>query len=192
MNPYLNFNGNCMEAFEFYKSVFGGEFTYVGKYKDMPMEDGKQMPEELKELIMHIGLPINEQTTLCGSDVSETFGQKAVIGGNIALMISLNSKEEVDALWEKLSDGATIGMPPEVAFWGDYFGDLTDKFGTSWMLICSDRIVIQYIIAQSLSSLNTEVQAKGEGYAQNDATISFGIWMLSSMGANCIRHFEEQ
>lgn len=137
MNPYLNFNGNCMEAFEFYKSVFGGDFTYVGKYKDMPMEDGKQMPEELKELIMHIGLPINEQTTLCGSDVSETFGQKAVIGGNVELMIGLNTKEEVDALWEKLSDGATIGMPPEVAFWGDYFGSLTDRFGTKWMLICS-------------------------------------------------------
>lgn len=137
INPYINFNGNCMEAFEFYKKVFGGEFTYVGRYKDMPMEDGKQMPEELKEMIMHIGLPINEHTTLCGSDVSEAFGQKAVLGGNVELMIGLSSKEEVDALWAKLVDGATIGMPPEVAFWGDYFGSLTDKFGTKWMLICS-------------------------------------------------------
>jgi len=137
INPYLNFNGNCMEAFEFYKSVFGGEFTYVGRYKDMPIEDGKPIPDELKELIMHIGLPIGKETVLCGSDVSEVYGQKAVMGGNINLMIGLPTKEAVDELWAKLCEGAIITMPLEVAFWGDYFGSLTDKFGTQWMLICS-------------------------------------------------------
>jgi len=139
INPYLNFNGNCMEAFEFYKSVFGGEFSYIGRYKDMPTEDGKPMPDELKDLIMHIGLPMGNGTVLCGSDVSEAFGQKAVIGGNIDLMIELPSKEEVDQLWVKLAEGATVTMPLEIAFWGDYFGSLTDKFGTKWMLISSAK-----------------------------------------------------
>lgn len=137
INPYLNFNGNCMEAFEFYKSVFGGEFSYVGKYKDMPTEEGNPIPEELHEQIMHIGLPIGAETVLCGSDVSEIFGQKAVMGGNIELMISFPNKEELDRLWEKLSVASTITMAPELAFWGDYFGSLTDKFGTKWMLIAS-------------------------------------------------------
>lgn len=137
INPYLNFNGNCMAAFEFYKSVFGGEFSYVGKYKDMPTEDGKPIPEEAKEMIMHIGLPIGNETVLCGADAVEAFGQKAVSGGNIELMIGAGSKEEVDSLWAKLADGASINMDLHVAFWGDYFGSLTDKFGITWMLICS-------------------------------------------------------
>jgi len=137
INPYLSFNGNCQEAFEFYKSVFGGEFNYVGRYKDMPSDEENPLPEEMQDLIMHIGLPIGAETVLCGSDVNEACGQKAVMDGNIELMISLGSKEEVDELWAKLSVGATITMALEVAFWGDYFGSLTDKFGTRWMLIAS-------------------------------------------------------
>lgn len=139
INPYLIFNGNCMQAFEFYKSVFGGDFSYVGRYKDMPTEERSPLPEEARELIMHMSLPISSETVLNGSDVCEAFGQKVVMGGNVELMISASSNEEVDSLWEKLSVGADVTMPLEIAFWGDYFGSLTDKFGIKWMLICSSE-----------------------------------------------------
>jgi PhnB protein len=136
INPYLNFNGNCQEAFEFYKSVFGGDFPYVGRFKDMPDDSGHPLPDELKELVMHISLPISKETALMGSDVAEAFGQKADFGNNINLMINAQSKEETDAIWAKLSVGATITMPLENAFWGDYFGALVDKFGVNWMINC--------------------------------------------------------
>ncbi|MDZ4122543.1 MAG: VOC family protein [Candidatus Cloacimonadaceae bacterium] len=135
INPYLNFNGNCREAFEFYKSVFGGDFSYVGHFKDMPAYPERPLPEHLKDKIMHMSLPISTETSLMASDAVEEFGQKVNFDGNIELMVSADSRAEADAIWAKLSEGATITMPMEVAFWGDYFGSLTDKFGVRWMVI---------------------------------------------------------
>lgn len=135
INPYLNFNGNCLEAFEFYKSVFGGEFPYLGHYKDMPTDPERPLPEHLHDKIMHMSLPISKETTLFGSDVVEEFGQKIGFDGNVELMVNAESRAEADAIWAKLSEGAKINMPLEVAFWGDYFGALTDKFGVRWMVI---------------------------------------------------------
>ncbi|MDD2331408.1 MAG: VOC family protein [Candidatus Cloacimonetes bacterium] len=135
VNPYLNFKGNCLEAFEFYKSVFGGDFPYVGKFRDMPTEDGKPLPEALQEKIMHMSLPISKETSLMGADVLEEFGQRVGFDGNVELMVNTDSQKEADQIWEKLSAGGTITMPLEVAFWGDYFGSLTDKFGVRWMVI---------------------------------------------------------
>ena len=134
INPYLNFNGNCLEAFEFYKSVFGGDFPYLARWKDMPAEAGHPLPQELSDKIMHMSLPISQETVLMGSDVAEEFGQKAIFGNNIGLMITAGSVEEADAIWAKLSVGAKISMPLENAFWGDYFGALEDKFGVNWMV----------------------------------------------------------
>ncbi len=134
IHPYMNFNGNCLEAFEFYKSVFGGEFPYVGFFKDMPQDAGHPLPEHLKNMVMHMSLPICENNTLMGSDVAEEFGQKAVFGNNINLMISVDTKAEADAIWAKLGVGGTVTMPLEDAFWGDYFGALIDKFGINWMI----------------------------------------------------------
>jgi len=136
INPYLDFKGNCLEAFEFYRSVFGGDFPYVGRYKDMPTDSGHPLPEHLKEKIMHMSLPVGDKSVLMGSDALEEFGQKVGFDGNVELMISAGDRAEVDAIWAKLSEGATITMPLEVAFWGDYFGALTDKFGVKWMLNC--------------------------------------------------------
>lgn len=136
INPYLDFNGNCEEAFEFYKSVFGGEYTYLSRYKDMPQNPENALPEELKEKIMYVSLSISAETVLNGSDTVEQFGRKANFGNNISLMINAPNKAEVDALWAKLSEGGKVTMELMDAFWGDYFGALTDKFGVNWMLIC--------------------------------------------------------
>ena len=82
VNPYLTFDGNCEEAFNFYKSVFGGEFPYIGRFKDMP---GEQIPESQKEKIMHVSLPISKETVLMGSDSSAEFGQVHNAGNNFYL-----------------------------------------------------------------------------------------------------------
>lgn len=136
INPYLDFNGNCEEAFEFYRSVFGGDFPYISRYKEMPQNPEHPLPEELKEKIMHISLPISQETVLFGSDAVEQFSGKANFGNNISLMINAQNKAEVDSLWAKLSAGGKVTMELMNAFWGDYFGALTDRFGVNWMLIC--------------------------------------------------------
>ncbi len=135
INPYLNFKGNCLEAFEFYKYVFGGEFTYLGYFKDMPQDAEHPLPEHVKDKIMHMSLPISQETTLMGCDVVEEFGQKVGFDGNIDLMVNAESQAEADDIWSRLSEGASINMPLQAVFWGDYFGSLTDRFGVRWMVI---------------------------------------------------------
>jgi PhnB protein len=134
INPYLTFNGNCEEAFNFYKSVFGGKFAYVGRFKEMPPIEGKPMPESEGEKIMHISLPISKETILMGSDSSEAFGHATIIGNNFSVSISAASHAEADKLYHGLSTGGHATMPMSKTFWGSYFGMLTDKFGINWMI----------------------------------------------------------
>jgi len=135
VNPYLTFKGNCEEAFKFYQSVFGGEFPYIGKFKDMPPTEGcAPLSEEDGEKIMHVCLPISKETVLMGSDSSEAFGQTTVIGNNYAISINTDSQEEADKLFNGLSAGGKITMPMEKTFWGAYFGMFTDKFDIHWMV----------------------------------------------------------
>lgn len=134
VNTYITFNGNCEEAFNFYKSVFGGEFSYLGRFKDMPMQEGKTCPPGEAEKIMHISLPISKETALLGSDSFESFGSKTVYGNNYSLMVNTENKEEADKLFNALSSGGKVGMPMEDSFWGGYFGTFTDKFGVNWMV----------------------------------------------------------
>jgi len=135
VNAYLNFNGNCEEAFNFYKSVFGGEFTYLGRYGEMPpMEGQPPLPESEKNKIMHVSLPISKETVLMGADAMSGPGCETVFGNNIALMLSPDSKEEADRLYNSLSAGGTITMPIANTFWGAYFGMWVDRFGISWMV----------------------------------------------------------
>jgi PhnB protein len=134
INPYLTFTGNCEEAFNFYRSVFGGKFTYVGRFKEMPAEDGKPLPEELHDLIMHISLPISKETALMGSDAAEGFGPPIVVGNNFSISINAPSNKEADRLYNELSARGSASMPMSVTFWGSYFGMLTDKFGINWMI----------------------------------------------------------
>ncbi|MET0759263.1 MAG: VOC family protein [Flavobacterium sp.] len=135
VNPYLTFKGNCEEAFNFYKSVFGGEFPYIGRFKEMPpMEGSKEISAEDGEKIMHVSLPISSETMLMGSDSSEAFGQVTTVGNNFSISIDAASKEEADKLFNGLSAGGKVTMPLSKTFWGAYFGMFTDKFEINWMV----------------------------------------------------------
>jgi PhnB protein len=135
---YLNFNGNCEEAFTFYKSVFGGEFTYIGKFGDMPPQEGYTMPESDSDKIMHVSLPIGN-TTLMGSDTGGQWAPGFIQGNNFSISISTDSAEEADELFDGLSVGGQVTMPMDHTFWGDYFGMFTDKFGINWMVGFNER-----------------------------------------------------
>lgn len=134
VNIYLSFNGNCEEAFNFYKSAFGGEFPYIGRYKDMPNDGGKPIPTELGDRIMHISLPISKETVLMGSDTGGEWSSNYMKGNNFSLSIGADSKEEAEKLFNKLSEGGQVTMPLNVTFWGEYFGMFTDKFSINWMV----------------------------------------------------------
>ncbi len=135
VNTYLNFNGNCEEAFNFYKSVFGGEFLYLGRFSEMPVQEGvPQFPKELDNKIMHVYFPISKETSLFGSDVGGEWAQTFNQGNNFSVSISTGSKEEATRLFNGLSEGGKISMPLADTFWGDYFGTFTDRFGINWMV----------------------------------------------------------
>lgn len=132
VNPYLSFNGNCEAAFNFYKSVFGGEFTYLSRFKDMPSE--QPIPDTEKEKILHMLLPIGSGTILMGSDTSEVFGIRTKFGDNISLSVNTDSENETQRIFNELSAGGQIIMPLEKMFWGALFGHFTDKYGVLWMI----------------------------------------------------------
>jgi PhnB protein len=133
LNTYLNFEGNAEEAFNFYRSVFGGEFSAVVRFKDMPME-GVNIPKEDENKIMHIGLPIGKDNMLMASDTLPSLGQKLVQGNNVYIFINPESKGEADRIFNALSAGGTIEMPIGEQPWGDYYGSFKDRFGVQWMV----------------------------------------------------------
>lgn len=135
INPYLTFNGNCEDAFNFYRSVFGGEFPYVGRFKDMPpMEGQPPMSEQVGNMIMHVSLPIGDGTILMGSDSSSEWGHATNVGNNFNISINAKSREEADRLYAGLSREGKQTMPMNQTFWGSYFGMLTDKYDIQWMV----------------------------------------------------------
>ena len=134
INPYLTFDGNCEEAFDFYKSVFGGEFPAVMRFGEMPGCDEMQLSEGDKSKIMHVALPISDGSVLMGSDSMEGMGPGLTVGNNFGIAIAPGSKEEADKLFTGLSEGGMVTMPLADAFWGGYFGMFTDKFGIHWMV----------------------------------------------------------
>ena len=132
LNPYLNFNGNTEEAFNFYKSVFGGEFITLQRFKDTPEAD-RVAPAD-KDKIMHISLPIGKGNILMATDAVESMGHKLTVGNNFSLSISAESEKEADKIFNGLSAGVKIDVPMSKMFWGAYFGMFTDKFGIQWMI----------------------------------------------------------
>ena len=134
INPYLTFEGNCEEVFNFYKSVFGGEFQFIGRFKDMPLVEGQEISESEKEKIMHISLPISKETILMGSDTSTTFGQNVTVGTNFSVSIHTDSEAEATRLFNGLSKGGQVVMPLNNTFWGSFFGMFTDKYNIQWMV----------------------------------------------------------
>ena len=133
LNPYLNFNGNCEAAFTFYKSVFGGEFLGgVMRMGDAPGTE--DLREEDKNRVMHVALPIGGDL-LMGSDTHPEMGMQNLIeGNNNYISIFPETKEEADRLFNALSEDGTVLVPIQDVFWGDYFGNVKDKFGIYWMI----------------------------------------------------------
>jgi PhnB protein len=137
INPYLNFNGNTEEAFNFYKSVFGGEFAALMRFKDMPPGEnceGMKVAEHEMDKIMHIALPIGDGGILMATDGLESMGQNFKAGDNFSIAVSVKSKEEAEQIFNGLADGGKVEMPLADAFWGAYFGMCEDKFGIQWMV----------------------------------------------------------
>jgi PhnB protein len=131
LNPYLNFNGNAEEAFNHYKSIFGGEFITIQRYKDTP--EAGEVAEKDKDKIMHIALPI-DGNILMATDALESMGQKVNPGNNFFLSVDTKSTNEAEEVFNKLSSGGKVTMPLEDTFWGSYFGMCTDRFGIQWMI----------------------------------------------------------
>ncbi|MCB9057031.1 MAG: VOC family protein [Calditrichae bacterium] len=132
INPHINFNGNAEEAFNFYKSVFGGEFSQIIRLKDL---SGPEFPvakiDENK--IMHIALPIGENF-LMGNDVPESMGTVNENENRSKIYVSAESREEADKLFFGLSAGGDVEVPIDDSPWGSYFGMFRDKYGIEWIV----------------------------------------------------------
>lgn len=133
INPYIHFNGNAEEAFNFYKTVFGGEFAMVVRFKDMDM-GGQPILEEEVNKISHIALPIGKHSLLMGSDTPSFMGTHNENENRTKISISAESKEEADHIFNGLSAGGQIEMPIQDSPWGSYFGMFRDKYGFEWMI----------------------------------------------------------
>lgn len=133
INPYIHFNGNAEEAFLFYKSVFGGEFRAIRRFKDLSIPN-PPFPEKEANKIMHIALPIGKNSLLMGSDVPEFMGKVNENENRSKISISTESKEEADNLYNKLSIGGKIEMPIGESPWGSYFAMFRDQYGIEWMI----------------------------------------------------------
>lgn len=133
---YLNFNGNTEEAFNFYKSVFGGEFNGgIQRLGDAPPHEGMPVLDEAtKKLILHIELPILGGHILMATDAPESMGFKLVTGNNMHISLEPDNREETQRIFDALSAGGEVTMPLKDMFFGSFFGSLTDKYGINWML----------------------------------------------------------
>lgn len=143
LNVYLTFDGECEEAFRFYQSVFGGEIAHMGRFGDMPAEEGRPpLSDEIKNRIMHVSLPISDETVLMGSDSMP--GMHTITkGNNFSLSINAHSREEAEKYFNGLAEGGTVTMPLNDTFWGAFFGMWTDKFGINWMVNYDDPAKVQ-------------------------------------------------
>ena len=141
-STYLNFPRSTEEAFNYYKSVFGGEFCGggVARFGDFPPPEGApQLAEGDKNLIMHIELPITGGHILMGTDAPESMGFKINQGNNVYIMLETDTRIETQQLFEALSAGGEVEMELQDMFWGAYYGSLTDKFGIKWMFNCMGK-----------------------------------------------------
>ncbi|CAK7015541.1 VOC family protein [Saezia sanguinis] len=135
VNIYLLFNGNCEQAFDFYRSVFGGEFPAVIRYGDVPLPpEAPSLPENTRHKIENISLPISQETMLMGADAVGHLAAKTVFGNNFSVYIEAASHDEAYRLFNGLAQNGHIAMPLSQAHWGDEFGMLTDQFGINWLI----------------------------------------------------------
>jgi PhnB protein len=137
---YLNFQGNCEEAFNSYKKIFKTDFVgQVFRMKDAPpMPGAPKLSDKEANCIMNIGMPILGGTVIMGSDMLESMGHKLKIGNNTTISLEADSKEEVDRLYKALSEGGSEMSAPQDMFWG-YWGVCLDRFGIRWMFNCMKK-----------------------------------------------------
>jgi PhnB protein len=143
VNTYLNFPRNTEEAFNFYKSVFGGDFGGMGiaRFGDIPAQEGMPpLAENDKNLVMHIELPITGGHVLMGTDAPESMGFRVNFGNNIHISLEPDTRAETKRLFDALSAGGKITMDLQDMFWGAYYGSVTDKYGVQWMVNCSTKV----------------------------------------------------
>lgn len=141
VSTYLNFPRQTEEAFNFYKSVFGGEFFGdISRFGDVPPSDGMPpLAEEDKNLVMHIELAILGGHSLMGTDAPESMGFNVNFGNNVYINLQPDTRKETKKLFDALSAGGKITMELQDMFWGDYFGSCTDKYGVQWMFNCGEK-----------------------------------------------------
>lgn len=140
VSTYLNFPRNTEEAFNFYKSVFGGEFTGFSRFSDIPPSD--EMPplsEADKNLVMHVALPILGGHMLMGTDAPESLGFTVNYGNNVYIALHPDTRAETERLFKALSENGKVEMELQDVFWGDYYGSCSDKFGVHWMFNCNEK-----------------------------------------------------
>jgi PhnB protein len=157
VNIYLTFDGDCAAAFNFYKEVFGGEFSWRATFGDSPMKD--KVPPDMLDRIMHVSLPLGDNMDLMGCDYYSTMQKTSFVKGtNKQISLSPDTKDEADRLFEVLSKGGSADQPLELMFWGSYFGCLTDPFGIKWMIDCGvnsdDKTEIQKAVKE-MQSIST-------------------------------------
>lgn len=141
VSTYLNFGRNTEEAFNFYKSVFGGEFTgAIARLGDVPPSSGGPiLADSDKNLVLHIELPILGGHILMGTDAPESMGFHLDYGNNVHIQLHPDTRKEAKRIFDSLSAEGVVTMPLQDMFWGDYFGSCTDKFGVQWMVNCGEK-----------------------------------------------------
>ena len=141
VSTYVNFPRNTEAAFEFYRAVFGGEFTGgVRRFGDVPAAPGQPpLAEADRQLVMHVALPILGGHVLMGTDAPESMGFKVVPGNNVYINLEPDTRAEADRLFHALAAGGKVETALQDMFWGAYFGSLTDRFGVQWMVNCMNK-----------------------------------------------------
>ena len=141
VSTYLNFERSTEDAFNFYRSVFGTQFSGpIMRVGDIPSQPGQPAtPEADRKLVMHIELPILADHVLMGTDAPETMGFTVKPGNNVYINLSPDTRAETDRLFEALAEGGKVELALQEMFWGDYFGSLSDRFGINWMFNCASK-----------------------------------------------------
>lgn len=135
VSTYLNFMGNTFEAFEYYRSVFGTEYLGpVMRMSDVPMEGMPPLPENERDAVMHIELPILGGHVLMATDMLASMGHELRVGNNTTVVLEPDTRDEADRLFAALSSGGSDAMPMQDMFWGAYWGTCLDRFGIRWMI----------------------------------------------------------
>ena len=137
LNVYLNFPGTTEKAFAFYRSIFGGEYSNIQRFKETP--EAGQIPANEQNLLMHVALPIGDGDVLMGTDARESIGQKLTAGDNFHLSFEADSKADAARVHAALAKGGKVTMPLADTFWGAYFGMVTDPFNIRWMVSFTER-----------------------------------------------------